>query len=147
MKGNSLSEHLRIEWFLPGLGEELSHQAAGLFVWLMNPYAMQHGRMLYLNKKGTGEHWKQVLCALAAVLEIAMESKDFRPTTIKRSRFEELLKLPLDMLPRDRDSKIHEAFNGTNLDEVMNLFEVSRATVYRAAKKRKSHKPKEGETV
>jgi hypothetical protein len=136
--GNSLPEQIRVQVFLPKYGEDQSFKAANLFTWLLEPYALrQNGQRLYLNKKGTGEHWKQVLCALV----VTLESKDFKTTSASRTRFDELMELPLGHLTGDRDSMIRAAFNGTNLGAVTDQFKVSRATVYRAANRRKSHNP------
>lgn len=135
MVGVYLPELVRIQFFLPRFGEELSYDAISLFLWLLNPIAMQKdGRKLYLSKKLKGENWKHVLSAIVVVLE----SKEFSLSASKVARFEELLHLPLGRFESDRDSAIRTAFNGTNLADVMNRFQVSRATVYRAAKKRKS---------
>ena len=90
-----------------------------------------------MNKKGSGEHWKQVLCGIVVVLE----SEDHRQSESARSRFDELLERPIGQWPGDRDTKIRRAFNGTNLSAVKEQFQVSRATIYRAARKRKSHNP------
>lgn len=44
--------------------------------------------------------------------------------------------------PQNKQLKIQNAFNGNNIDELINTFDVSRATIYRAvAKKNGEHQP------
>ncbi len=135
MAKDSLLEYVRINFFLPKFGEEGSADAAKLFSWLMDPHIrLLPGRKLYLNKKGTGEHWQNFFCALV----VTLEAGDFKHSDAKRIRFLDLMALPLGRIGNDRDAQIRSAFDGTNLSSVMERFKVSRATVYRAAKKRKS---------